>query len=318
MKIPLELSPKNVPLFLDYFDSSLSEAGFTQSHGSYLQNGKYRVRVCRTTSSPGDGLGPVELAITRNIDGTLDPIEVFPPGPSDERLLGEVRSLVDEALVRALNGATEKFFHRHRLAYFGPRLDGEYWISGWRLAPTIPDDHGDFTSERLVDLDMNVSAIDRHHSIALGRLQGDRIASLLSLFVGVGFYRIPSEKRWVLHNDGRPERLQLGYTSGRTIPSEMPGKGSECRLGGYRPVDRLTVREMLHTDNILRCPSDVRELFRAVRSLSASDFEAYHGAAALYHLAVTAGPILQYRAGLQGRRGRRPPRKQPPQPVRIR
>ena len=49
-----------------------------------------------------------------------------------------VEEIVRGTLVDLVNGQQGKFFQRHLFAYFVHPLNGEYYISGFRIAPSLP------------------------------------------------------------------------------------------------------------------------------------------------------------------------------------
>ena len=140
-----------------------------------------------------------------------------------------------------------------------------------------------------VFLDHWVEAVDSSQSISIGMANADRIMVLLSFFVGIGFYRIPIVKKWVLTEPGISKRFQLGFHSRTPYPTAMPGKGKQCRLGKSVQVDRRDPRSTPVSIRGLRLPNDARKLFRAFKKLSQADQEVFFGAAALYHIGLTAG-----------------------------
>lgn len=232
MQIPVSLRLEKLSQFLEYFRVALGTSGY-RSEGSFQPDRRFVEKVYCSITVPSRGETPITWTVTWNPDGTLAPFDVVAEKGAPDGWQKVVEDIIRNALVSTVNAAKEKIFLRHQFAYFGPMLDGEYYIRGFRLAPAIPDDKNDPVSERVVFIDHYVEAVDRMQAISIGQIRASQIASLLSVFLGVGFYSIPTEKRWVL--TGQDSKcLQLGFISPIPNPSTMPQKGVECRLGQMR------------------------------------------------------------------------------------
>ncbi len=147
---------------------------------------------------------------TWNTDGTLDAIEVEADTEPANGWEESINEIFQRAFVSTIEAKKVKVFRRNQFAYFGPPLDGEYYISGWRLAPANPENSVPF-HEQVIYLDRYVEAIDKAHTIPIGMVEARRIATLLSLFLDKGFYSVQPEHRWVILGEGKAEFLQLGY-----------------------------------------------------------------------------------------------------------
>ena len=286
LKIPNINSPEKAGEFLQYLRMELEKFGDWRGHGQRQQDGSFVSRVeCQIGNDAGE-LTPTTWEFVWAKNESLSSISVEAPSESPGWWNDGVNSAYQSALASALSADKTKFFRRHQFAYIGTNLDGEYWIAGWRIAPAIPDDEIQFLDERIVFLDHWTEAVDLQQAGSIARVKADKIMVLLSLFSGIGFYRIPIEGKWVITGDNESKRYQLGYRHGTPSPDEMPKKGTEGRPGKYVPFDR---RNPESTPTNGQLPDDTRELFRAFENLSQSDQLAFFGAAALYHIAITVG-----------------------------
>ena len=289
LKIPS--NPEKADELLLYLQSEFEKFRGWSGAGHREQDGTFVERVEGQIGADSGELTPTTWVLLWDKDGLLSSISVEAPAGSPGWWKDAVNSTYQNALASALSADKAKFFRRDQFAYIGPNLDGEYWIAGWRIAPAIPDDEGDFVSERIVLLDHWTEAVNDQHSMSIGQVKADRIMVLLSLFVGIGFYRIPVVKKWVITGPGESKRYQLGYRSGTPYPENMPKKGEECSLGKSVAVDRRDLGSTSLTGR-LHLPSDTRELFRAFENLSQPDQRVFFGAAALHHIGLPAGSHL--------------------------
>ncbi len=199
------------------------------------------------------------------------------------------RDLIHESLIATINAKREKIFCRYTYAYIGPPLEGAYYISGFRIAPAIyKDDEQWLIDERIIYIDIYEKGIDKIHAQAIGKVHVERIVALLSVFLGIGIYSIPTERRWVLKGTEPCQRHQLGYHDSRPVPSEMPKKGEDCPLGHTVPVDRNKFKPISIKKHLV-FPNDIRKLFRCFNNLSSEQSKAYLGAASLFRISLTAG-----------------------------
>ena len=209
MEIPLPYTADKLQVFLEFLQRTLGALGGWSSSGSWTSARTF-VEMIRLTVPIPDGPGVLTTwTFTWSADETLDPIEVEAAEDTEADWEAAVGELVRRSLEAAFNGRREQFFRRDMFAYMGGRLDGEYWISSYRIAPADPDDAGDLLSERIVVLDHWVTAVDHRQSIAVGQLEALRFMTLLGAFTGLGFYSIAVEKRWVYTDRGESNRYQL-------------------------------------------------------------------------------------------------------------
>jgi len=86
----------------------------------------------------------------------------------------------------------EKYFQRHFFAYIGPPLDGEYYVTDFRIAPSQPTGGFPFgMGEEIIIIDLEAEGVDPSHAFSLGKAQAKKIASLLSIVLDVGFLHDP-------------------------------------------------------------------------------------------------------------------------------
>jgi hypothetical protein len=285
------VSAEHTSRFLDYLNVALMRSGFEGSECSRLPDGSFQEHFrCSLPISSGDSI-PAVWMITLKADGTLAPFEVSVAEGAPEGWERVVEDLMRKTLVAVINGVNGRYFQRHFFAYIGPPLDGEYYVTGFRIAPSQPIGGFPFgTGEEVIIIDLEAEGVDLSHAYSLGKAQAKKIASLLSVFLDVGFYTIPtSEARWVYYGDDGCKAFQLGYKSSIPKPSAMPHKGVECTPGVAYEADRGKMEDVLKYREMLRCPRDIRVLFRTFNSLSPNEQAAYLGAASLFKIALVAG-----------------------------
>jgi hypothetical protein len=292
LRFNVPIQPDKTRFFMEYFQTELDGLGEQRGRGSGQPDGSY-MEILECTVPIHDGTKvPISWTVTWRPDSTLQPIEVSAADDAPDEWQKVVYELIQRVLVDTLNQATQRFFRREQFAYIGPNLDGEYYISGFRLAPAIPNDEINYGSEQIVYIDQNIDAPAIHHGIALAQLRAKQIASLLSVFLGVGIYVIQPEQRWVLTRSEagfESKRLQLGYQSITPSPASMPEKGVECPPGRPVAVDRSDPWKLEGLDQYLHCPHDVRHLFGTYNQLPLREQETYLGAACLFQIGSTVG-----------------------------
>ena len=288
--LPVPRKPAKASEFLQYFQSELGKSKGSRSTGRREPDGTFVERVVtQVVSAVSDEQVPTTWVLIWDKKGSLSSITVEALPESPLWWKDAAHALYERALASAFSADKERFLRQDEYAYIGPNLDGEYWIDGWRIAPALPEDENDFLSERIVFLDHWVQAVDHLQSITVGQVIADRIMVLLSVFVGVGFYRVPMVKKWVMTGKNSSKRFQLGFLTGAPYPTVMPEKGKECPLGKSIQVNRRDPRFTAFSVEGLRLPNDVRKLFRAFKRLTQADREVFFGAAALCHIGLTVG-----------------------------
>lgn len=212
-------------------------------------------------------------------------VEVAAPYEIDEAMLAAfANKFVLEVLDATLSGTTRSYAVRRQFTYFGPPLDGEYWIAGYRIAPQ------DVSTElrkhawvaQILIIDQAVDAIDEEHAWALASDRANLIAARLSLILDIGLHLPPEEWVWTSAN-------QKGGDSGwryRTVPTEpkflekMPRKGRECQAGAW--VGKL--QNGLDGGRKLSFPPETRRILRFFESASDQVRNAFDGCCRLYQM----------------------------------
>lgn len=292
--ISIPISVEQVPRFLDYFNVALSKLKFVSSHGEYLPDGGFREITRRIHTNPLEEGLELTWSITLSADGGLAPIEVSVEGNAPAGWQHVAEALIRETLIAVVNNTQSTFFKRYYFAYIGWPLDGEYYITGFRIAPSQPTSDFPFgLSEEVLMIDLNAEGVSATHASALGRVTAKKIAALLSVYLNIGLYEIPTnEVRWFYDDDGDSKCHQLGYKSSISKPTTMPRKGTECPQGQSVEVDRSKIDEINKPSgphDLLHCPSDIRILFRTYYSLPPNEQAAFIGAASLFQISLTAG-----------------------------
>lgn len=290
-KIPVSIGRANIPRFLDYFAVALSRFKSDGSEAEQLVGGGFKENY-RCLLPVEKGLEVLSIwTIDLTHDGALSPIEVSVPADVSDGWQLIAETIVRETLIDMVNGRKSKFFQRHLFAYMGHPLDGEYYISGFRIAPSQPVSPFPFgISEEVLILDLEAEGINAGHAATLGKVQATKTSSLLSLFLDIGLYPIRhTEARWVREGDGSYRSAQLGYKSDIPMPTRMPAKGQECKAGTSYEVDRLKEEPWVPARTGLQCPKDIRLLFRIFYSLPTLEQSSFLGASSLFQIGVVAG-----------------------------
>lgn len=289
LKIPINLDPDRVPDFFDYLVVKIESQGKWKGEGSFNESNQYIEKLYLSLSQKGYKDGQIVLTVIWNQDGTIEPIIIEKNGNLPDGWEQLANDLIREALVATVNYKREKYFCRYTYAYIGPPLDGEYYISGFRVAPAVfPDDDQWLIDERIIYIDLYEKGIDKMHAQAIGKVRAEQIVALLSVFLGIGIYSIPPERRWVLQDGKSCKRCQLGYFDSKPVPTKMPKKGEVCPLGHTTKVDRDKFDSLSMKKGLL-FPNDIRTLFRCYYNLSPEKSKAYIGAASLFRISLTAG-----------------------------
>jgi hypothetical protein len=204
-----------------------------------------------------------------------------------------VQSLINNAFSAALAEKKQRFFKRGEFFYIGQRLDGEYWLPGFRLAPGDPDgsDRSHIFDERVVHIDINVEAIDAHYAGIMAEEIIRRHVARLSLLLNIGFYRPQMGRVWVLPEfqaaSSEPEvseRRWLGYYDTEAV-DRMPTKGESCKLGEYSGsfFARYT------TGATITIPRETRAILRGIAQTDSQVREAFDRGARLYQVSLVIG-----------------------------
>ncbi len=293
MEIPLNLLPdESQQEFIDQFNAALrriSNGG--EGSGGFNLDGSFEASVM-SVYRLGPGIEPrLTWTMRKAPDGTLSTIavEIEPRNPAQgwEQL---ARELVASALSATRAVSRRTFFKRASYSYIGPALDGEYWLPGFRLGPAIPNDTepSSQVSERWVDIDMNVDAIDGTHAEALAGERARRIAARLSLLLDLGFERPPFEFKWVIvrgkDDTYENRRCQVMFNHPDQQPSAMPKQGALCTLGTFSDDFPMYLRA-----GLVRLPKDLGRVLRGADTRPHPIGHAFDGCAGLYQVGRVAG-----------------------------
>jgi hypothetical protein len=229
----IAVSLDNVPRFLDYLGVSLAMHQHQGSEGADLPDGGFQEEYRCLLPISEDLKILTTWRITLDANGELAPISVTVEEEAQDGWQQAVEQLIRGTLVDMVNGRRGKFFQRHHFAYLGHPLDGEYYVNGFRIAPSHPISEFPFgLGEQVLVLDLEAEGISKSHAASLGKNQAIKIASLLSVFLDVGLYTIPAfEARWVYDGSDTCRSARLGYRSSTPCPTDMPLKGVECKPG---------------------------------------------------------------------------------------
>jgi hypothetical protein len=281
--------------FLDYLNSALRQrtASYTGSAG-LNKEGLFESTV--TGPFPVDqGLIQLTWRITKDSNGTLLTllIESADPQVAEDTWRTALYEFVTSVLATTLAEKRQKFFRRSFVFYIGPQLDGEYWLPGYRFAPAYPGDPQPhlINAERVVSIDQEVEAIDLNHVIALAEEAARRHAARLSLLLNTGLYGAEHVLRWVWPAvEGKPAtesaRFQLGFMHPSLNLTQMPKKGEQCALGGYK--GSLAARYRV-AGELQSLPPEARKILRGVDNAEPLVSDAFDRGARLYQVATVCG-----------------------------
>lgn len=292
MKIELNISDrKKVRLYLDHFNAALrSKMKAYRGSAGYLDDGSFKSSV--TGEFPvGDENIVLTWTISKTKEGALEKIDVnsVDQNIDEDNWCNTVNEFITSIWSTAFSEKCQTFFRRHFFHYIGQQLDGEYWLPGFRFAPAYPEDSEPMliNAERVVSIDMNVSAIDEKHAISLASERAERHAARLSLLLNVGLYKPESVLCWVLQKSKqdsslRSERYQLGFSRVGKIKC-MPKKEELCGLGRYE--GSLEARYIV-AGSLLSLPHKTRKILRGIDQIHPAMTEAIDRCAQLYRVAL--------------------------------
>jgi hypothetical protein len=284
-------------LFVDLLNAALRERGayfsMLSSSGNHFEDGSFESIL--TLGTPDrTGTETVTWRLTKASDGSLSSITVEAQGPRANEAETEAGKVVHRSLVLTLSEPTQRYFHRVDFYFVGPRLDGEYWLPGFRLAPGDPDEsQHDIFSERVVYIDQEVSGVDEMHARVIANERARRHAARLSFLMNIGLTRPTGPHRiWVLSDDEGPrsgcERRFRGFVPS-TQATRMPKKGTTERLGKRgRPI----LNPYGYAGETVTIPLEARAILRGLERLPANLREAFDKCARLYQVALIVGRQL--------------------------
>jgi hypothetical protein len=296
IQFPLDLRDEKQQIFIDAMNAALRESGaaFSMISASGNSTGDRGFESSLTVSWPAS-IAPATTTwkLLKDAKGTLMHLTVETEADENDAWKLEVRALVERALVAALADRKSKFFHRSEFYYIGPRLDGEYWLPGFRFAPGDPDEeqHGIFL-ERVVVIDQEALGMDSTHAAIVGAESARRYAARLSLLLNIGFYRPRSPAAvWVSREGdelGCERRFRGFYSEHR--PVKMPRKRELAPLGRQgQPILSLPYLYGAYAGDLVTLPRESRRILRQMECTNDSVRDAFDRCARLYQVALVAG-----------------------------
>lgn len=293
MKIPLNFDSDKREVFMEYFHASyrkLSGMLFSpdgQAH--HRVDGNYEI-LLNFPLQIKTGVANLKWTMVIEKDGSLNQLEV------DSRELPETEwseaatKYVNEILSAAFSGTLQKYFYRHYICRVGADLHGEYWLPGFRFAPSMPEDAHSclMDAERYLYIDQEVEAIDQVHGGDIATERALRYSARLALILDVALYKPSSGMRWFMSTDEAgnliSKRESLGFVTPEH-PTQMPKKGSACRLGEFGG----SVLDDRRPNGLLKCPTETRNILRGLEKCSQNIKEAFDSCARLYQTSLVAG-----------------------------
>jgi len=292
LRISLNLPPgDNQVAFATNLNAALKEALTAfQSSAAFQADGTFSTWVSGPATIGGAEY-PLTFALRYGANGVLEHVDVEALEAETVDWRAMASALVTGSLANTLSERRIKYFNRHQLSYVGGAIDGEYWVSGFRLGPALPDDPDAFlmNAERVPFLDFQVEAVDMHHAQSISKEFAQRQSARLSLLLGFPLVTPDRTMRWVrppaTPEDPVPDSIRLETVFGRKDfpPLRMPEKGTLCRAGKFEGA--LSDRFRNTAGHLLTMPRETRRVFRAL-NLSPSFREALDAYARLYHLGL--------------------------------
>ena len=296
MQRELELPPEKSREFLDYLNCELRKC-FTGVFGEVRQadNGEFLTSKSGTFSFQGQSF-QLKWSLAFEPSGKLLRLEVrnSEPDNDDESWDRAVQTVLTRVLTEAFAERKAMFFQRRIFHYCGPQLDGEYWLSGFRISP-VDVDHpapGSPFAEHVLAIDMEIPAIDILHAGALSVAYAARVAALLSFLLDVGLRNPRPIQRWVLPDAdpiaGQESVCRLAtYIRPGMYPTRMPRKGELCAPGQHCEL-RTTARP----PGKMLLPRESRRLFRLLDESPPRLRESFEAMTRLWQSAVVLGDHL--------------------------
>ena len=296
MKVPLNIpNGQRQRDFFDYLNSALRERmpNFRGEAGRD-ESGNFVSTIFGTFRTDQESVN-LSWRITKDTSGTLTYIEVEPLDEAipEARWNTAAYEFITSVLATALADSRRTFFRRNLFFYFGPQLDGEYWLPGFRFAPIIPDDPMPhlINGERVTAIDQVVEAIDDLHASALANEAARRHATRLSILLNVGLAGPDHAMRWVLPEaeDGTLKesiRCHTGYYHPSANISVMPKKGESCPAGSY--AGSLAARYRV-AGELQSLPLQARKILRGIDQADPAVTDAFDRGSRLYHVALVCG-----------------------------
>jgi len=296
MKVPLNIRDGQKQRdFLDYLNSALRErmpnlrggAGRDES-GNFVSTiyGAFQIDQDKISLSWRIKKDPAGVLVDLEVESLYEDVP-------ETKWHTAAYEFITSVLATALADSRRTFFRRNLFFYFGPQLDGEYWLPGFRFAPVLVDDPMPLllNGERVTAIDQVVEAIDDIHASALANEAAKRIAARLSLLLNVGLSAPDHTMRWVLiqTDDGTVKesiRCHTGYLHPDANITEMPKKGDLCPAGSYS--GSLAARYRV-AGELQSLPPQARKILRGIDQADPVITDAFDRGARLYHVALVCG-----------------------------
>ncbi len=277
--------------FFLHFNARLADLQrLAQGSASFLPDGEF-VSRCSGTFEVAGAERPIEWRVATSAGGGIRSVFIATPDEHGDNVREVAEVLVRDSLASALSDRANAYIHRMQLAYVGPALAGEFWLSGLRFAPAIANDHGlhrmDF--ERIVYLDFQTRAIDSNQAGALARkltaTYASRLACLLQLHLDVR----PHEWIWIAPTgDAVPrtdsERKLREFYHPTTRIERMPRKGELCPLAAFQ--GSVADRFPRTAADLIALPEEARAIFRIAARAPRPEALAIDAASRMYSLSL--------------------------------
>lgn len=297
MLIELNLDEKKRESFLEYFHAAFRKctgAHFTPPGSArFLDEGRYEISLTFPIQLDD---GPLELIWTIFIDkgGSLERLKIESVELPESIWGASASKFVAEVLSAALSEKTEKFFYRSSICRIGSDLDGEYWLPGFRFAPSMPENKETsylIDAERYLYIDQEIFAIDQVHGSDVAAERALLYSARLSLILDVALFQPSRGMKWVVEQDESGRHVsklrRLGFWA-PDRPHSMPSKGAECRLGVFGDsVLNPDINRM--GAGLLKCPVETRRILRGLDKCSLRVREAFDSCSRLYQTSLVAG-----------------------------
>lgn len=208
IRIPLDLPRGSAQkLFLEHLNASIRATFERRAANVVTDTSGGHTSVLATTLKEATSLSEIEWRLEKDPSGGLAALDVSWADSivHSVELETRIRDTVTRSQSAALSNKTKRFFHRGLFCYIGARMDGEYWLPKFRVAPIDPDDSYRYlvNAERVICIDLEVDAIDATHASVVADAMARKHAARLSLFMNRGLYVPQQEKVWVWpHTDG--------------------------------------------------------------------------------------------------------------------
>lgn len=285
IRIPLNINDdEHGKIFIDYFNSALTrQAGDSTGSAGFSEDGTFFSAVHKAG---------ITWKLTILDDGTIPYVDAT---ISDAAIRGgwdgSARDFVIGLLAQAMQRQKEHFCFRRQFYYVGPNLNGEYWMSGIRFAPAIPNDSDPqlYNAERVVYIDLPVTAIDVQYAATKAAEIAHGYAALFSLLADIGLYEVGSELCWGTDPDTREAmRHWRGYTNYAGRLASMPEEGLICHAGEFQG----SILDQHKLPGLVALPSETQKIVQALGTLSLEKRRRIDACAKMYMIARSMGQRL--------------------------